>query len=324
MGSDFVQTYKIFILPIFAFISTWAHPRWSARWRVRVRATRFLFEAPRWRTTSEHDTTLSTSGHAFVEDYKSTACARSQYAYAVHTRWVGGVDGCSQGWVVVLYDFRDGTYLARVVRTFQSVLELPEAPSTIGVDVPIGLLDSSVVGGRRCDTLARKFLGLRASSVFSAPTRAALAAHRAGGNFATVSLANRGDDLNGPRLSQQAFAILDKIGEVDAAISPVLQKIVHEVHPELSFAEANRGKPMTHSKKRSAGRAERIMLLEQLGFASSFSLLGPRLPDGVNRDDLLDACIACWTAKRIITGDAQVVPEMEERDARGLRMAIWR
>jgi len=41
-------------------------------------------------------------------------------------------------------------------------------------------------------------------------------------------------------------------------------------------------------------------------------------------DDLLDAAIACWTAGRIATSDAKVLPGQPRTDGRGLRMEIWR
>lgn len=239
------------------------------------------------------------------------------------SRWVAGVDGCVGGWVVVLHDLVDDTYLAVVERTFHGVLARSEAAAVIAVDVPIGLLDSSVVGGRNCDKLARRALGGRACCVFSPPTRAALASAERGIEFAVVSDANRGDNPSGPRLSKQAFAILDKIREVDGALCPELQEVVYEVHPELSFAEANGGSPVTPGKKHRVGRSERVALLERLGVRRPLALFGSRVPAGVRVDDILDACIACWTARRIVNGTARVVPRSPVHDARGLRMGIW-
>ncbi len=254
----------------------------------------------------------------------------SRYRSAVATnpvstaRWVAGVDGCRAGWVVVLRDRNAGTHLARVVADFRAVLSLPEEPAVIAVDVPIGLLATASAGGRACEVLARKLLGTRASSVFSAPTRAALAAFRARGSYQVVCTANRGGVATAPGISQQTFGILPKIDEVDSLLVPATQSAVVEVHPELCFAEANGGKPMIHSKKKVAGRAERATLLEALGFVSPIELLGTRLPKGTKADDLLDACVACWTAERVAAGSAIVIPGVSPSDARGLRMELWR
>jgi len=239
-------------------------------------------------------------------------------------RWVAGVDGCQSGWVIVLRDRVAATHSARIVPDFAGVLALSEAPAVIAIDIPIGLLDLACRGGRPCEISARQILRARASSVFSAPTRAALAAFRSGGDYPAVSLANRGGVPLAPGISQQTFGILPKISDVDQALRPEDQHRVREVHPELCFAEANGGTPMQHSKKRSAGRTERASLLGSLGFVAPLEVLGSRLPTGAKPDDLLDACIACWTAERILDGTAAVVPNTRHTDARGLRMELWR
>ena len=71
---------------------------------------------------------------------------------------VVGVAGCNAGWVVVLRDLTHKRHVARVVANFAAVLALPEAPKVIGVDIPIGLLDVAVAGGRTCETDARQLM----------------------------------------------------------------------------------------------------------------------------------------------------------------------
>jgi predicted RNase H-like nuclease len=96
--------------------------------------------------------------------------------------WVAGVDGCRGGWMVVLAQVAGGAGLpgrmsSRLCATFEEVLALPERPVSVAVDMPIGLLERAAPGGRPCDREARTMLGRpRASSVFSPPTRKALAA----------------------------------------------------------------------------------------------------------------------------------------------------
>lgn len=238
--------------------------------------------------------------------------------------WVAGVDGCRAGWVVVLMDHDKTSHLARVVPDFAAVVTLPEAPLFIGIDVPIGLLATAHKGGRECEVLARQLLRGRSSSVFSSPTRAALGAFRAGADYEAVSAANRGGVEDAPGISRQAFSIMPKIDEVNRTVVPSMQRSIREVHPELCFAEANDQTPMIDPKKRTSGRAERLGVLERLGFRSPLLLLGARLPRGVKADDLLDACIACWTAGRIAAGTAVVIPEEPPIDLFGLRMELWR
>jgi predicted RNase H-like nuclease len=44
---------------------------------------------------------------------------------------------------------------------------------------------------------------------------------------------------------------------------------------------------------------------------------------GAKVDDVLDACVAAWTAERIARDEAKRLPCDPPRDARGLRMEIW-
>lgn len=237
--------------------------------------------------------------------------------------WVAGVDGCRAGWVVVLRELASGERRARLVEHFAGLLALPERPAIIAADVPIGLAAQAEPGGRDCDAAARRQLGARGPSVFSAPARPALEAFRRGASYAEVCDANRGGRPGAPGLSRQAFAILPKIAEVDEALTPDVQRTVHEVHPELAFLVAAGGAPLVHPKKRRAGREERSRILERVGFPDAARLLGDRRPRGIAADDLLDAAIACWTAARIAAGHAQRLPAAPPSDARGLRMEIW-
>ena len=68
-------------------------------------------------------------------------------------------------------------------------------------------------------------LGRRASSVFSPPSRQVLGA-------------TCYEDVRAQGLSIQAYGILPKIREVDRLMTPELQKVIHEAHPELAFTVA--------------------------------------------------------------------------------------
>jgi len=71
---------------------------------------------------------------------------------------------------------------------------------------------------------------------------------------------------DGRKISKQTFCILDKIKEVDEIIgkNPSLQSHVREIHPEVSFALWNSGRPMQHRKSCTAGRAEREALIDTI------------------------------------------------------------
>ena len=100
---------------------------------------------------------------------------------------------------------------------------------------------------------------------------------------------------------------------------PERQATVFEVHPELSFYEMADGVPAMHRKKDKAGFDERSRCLGAAGFPDPVSLALWR-PSGV----ALDACAACWTARRIVNGIAVCIPAEPPTDDRGLRMEMWR
>jgi predicted RNase H-like nuclease len=183
--------------------------------------------------------------------------------------------------------------------------------SMIAVDIPIGLLEEPSVGGRECDKEARRLLGTpRRSSVFTPPTRAALAS-------ATYEEAQR----FGAGMSRQAFGILPKIREVDQLITPELQKTVREVHPEVCFYGLA-GYPLRYKKKSTEGSAERLSAVQGRfsGIGRALSMF-PRVQ--VASDDVLDAYAAAWTALGIIENAANRIPPHPPIDAKGLRMEMW-
>ena len=160
----------------------------------------------------------------------------------------------------------------------------------------------------------------RSSSVFPAPQRSLLEC----ANFAEASARSR--SRFGKGISRQAFNIYDKVRDVDALMTPDLQKQVVEVHPEVTFQEMNGGQPLADSKKTLPGFDARRTLL-----ASTVTRDIPtsrtdarRLVPKIDADDLLDAFAAAWTAHRVATGDALRLPEVMDIDDRGLRMEIVR
>jgi predicted RNase H-like nuclease len=115
---------------------------------------------------------------------------------------------------------------------------------------------------------------------------------------------------------------MPKIADVDGVMTPELQDRVFENHPEVSFHAASNGE-LLPPKKRAPGRGAREALLRRLGYPELDAWFAPPWPPRARADDLLDACIACWTARRVATEKAQRIPENPAIDARGLRMEIW-
>lgn len=82
------------------------------------------------------------------------------------------------------------------------------------------------------------------------------------------------------------------------------------------------GAPLVHKKRSSAGRDERLRILETHGLHINPVQERLRLSRSlVAIDDLLDAAVCLLTAKRILAGRAQVLGDGAV-DARRLRMEI--
>jgi predicted RNase H-like nuclease len=211
---------------------------------------------------------------------------------------VAGVDMAGGGWAVVILE-DDRVVNAFRCETFAEALAIDA--QVIAVDVPIGIPDE---GMRPADTAARRFVGPRASSVFTTPIRRALDA-------ATYADA-RGvaTDATGKSLSAQSYALRKRILEVDEYAAE--DERIIEVHPEVSFRQLAEA-PLA-SKHRADGLLERRRLLEAAGIEPPQS--APRIAE----PDLLDATVAAWTAARYARGEALPLPE--EHAAR--IGAIWR
>ncbi len=220
-----------------------------------------------------------------------------------------GVDACRQGWVAVAH--QPDAPLWGVLLT--DLAELPDAipdAAGVGVDIPIGLLDDRQ---RAADVAARQTLGPRRSSVFATPVRSALRAP----THAAASARSR--ELTGQGISQQAYALREKILQAEAWV-PTTSLPVWEVHPEVSFAELA-GHPATASKRTWAGTYERLQALRAAGIEiDRLGVAGERAAP----DDVVDAALAAWSAHRLLTGRGRSLPDPPEHDpATGRPIAIW-
>ncbi len=184
--------------------------------------------------------------------------------------------------------------------------------AVVGLDIPIGL---SETGPRAADLAARAALGPRASSVFLTPVRQALTAP----DHATAVLVSRA--VTGAGVSIQAYGLAAKILEVDTWVRGAgAGALFVEVHPEVSFAAMDGGRPLAARKKSWAGAVRRrallaahgVVLPDELGAAGSAAV-----------DDVLDAAAVAWTALRVATGRARRLPEVPEITPDGREAAIW-
>jgi len=239
---------------------------------------------------------------------------------------VAGVDGCKAGWfVVVTSGVKTGSRQnARcfftiqnsfVAPAFAEVLSKTSGCRLVCVDIPIGL--SHGAAPRQCDVAARRLLGKpRATSIFPPPIRQCLAAKE------TETASEICFRHSGKKLNRQSFFIMNKIRQVDEAITSQLQRRVREIHPEISFRALNGGKAMQQPKRKLAGRKERAKLLSLILPDVQELLAVARKPGEVAADDILNALVAAWTAGKAVIGRATTLPSEAERDRKGLRMEI--
>jgi predicted RNase H-like nuclease len=239
--------------------------------------------------------------------------------------WVAGVDGCRAGWIAVFMrqDSRALTRIA-VAPTLAAIMDAPEQPAVVAVDMPIGLPDTTQGSGRLPEQLIRPLLGQRQSSVFAIPSRQAV--HAADyGEACALALATS----DPPRkVSRQGFNIFPKIREIDGLLRarPDLAARVYEVHPELAFWAMNGRRALTEPKKvkgtpYAPGMELRRELLRKAGLPEN--LITAPVPSGAAADDLLDALAGLTVALDLATGGGQCFPDPPGRDAHGLPVAIW-
>jgi predicted RNase H-like nuclease len=181
----------------------------------------------------------------------------------------------------------------------------PEA-AAVAVDIPIGLPDA---GRRRADTLASPALGPRRSSLFPCPPRAVL---EVAGYHEALAIARA---RFGFGISRQSHALRERILEADGVNDPRM----FEGHPELSFARIA-GEPLSRSKKSWDGQMSRRRLLGGVGIEIPDRLGGDA--GAAPADDVLDAAVLAWTARRIALGEAVPLPDPPE-EIGGRKVAIW-
>lgn len=227
---------------------------------------------------------------------------------------VVGVDGCPNGWVAILYDIEAGTVVPRVHPSFENLLSNYSDAATIGVDIPIGLSENEP---RQCDLDARRVLGPRRSSVFPAPDPRVIHA------TSYQEALELSKTTTGKGISKQGFAIYPKVAEVNRALTPMLQSRVFEVHPEVSFWALSGGHPMSYPKKKPEGYEERrSLLMKELGFNIYSRKEAREIARPAGADDILDAIVAAWTARRRAEGHEGRLPSDPPIDAKGLRMEL--
>ena len=209
-----------------------------------------------------------------------------------------GIDGCKDGWVVV--SCPSSSFSEAKSYHYEKLSQLADNfsnESIVIIDIPIGLSVSSP--NRDCDVEARKFLGIRSSTIFSPPCLEAIFCENYN-QAKAINLTNTGKSI-----SKQSWFLSKKILEAREFSEKKFK--LKEGHPECSFAEFT-GRPLIDKKKSTRGIFKRVHILEQLGFRPP--ILAEMLPKNtaVGADDLLDATILCWVASKFYNGESKKFP----------------
>ena len=227
-----------------------------------------------------------------------------------------GVDGCRSGWFY--FELQGSRYSYGVVNKLADLVENAAPGDSILIDIPIGLRDNDA-SPRLCDQEARRLLGPRRSSVFSAPIRSVLVA----GSYEEACATAK--HLTKKSMTKQAYGILPTVAEVDALMrSREARAIVREVHPEVCFWAFNGQQPLQWYKKKQEGFEERMWLMSRVWPPAKNAVaeaLSHHLRKHVARDDVVDALVLAITAaqpdERLST-----IPAEPETDSKRLPMEM--
>jgi len=234
-----------------------------------------------------------------------------------------GVDACRRGWVAVSLEVSRLPHRAprliaiRMDGSLASVLDRADRDPArvVGIDMPLGLLES---GWREADRVARGLLGPRRSSVFAIPPRAVWAEM----SYPAANQLCR--ELTGQGFSVQAWGLRAKLLEANQ-YREACEHPMWEVHPELAFG-AMAGAPLGYSKHTAAGRELRRELLARAGIvlpaSSSGNVPGSWRTGSTPVTDTLDAAAVAWSAARIATGQAVILPDRPQQDSQGRQITI--
>lgn len=225
-----------------------------------------------------------------------------------------GVDGCKGGWICALYD-HGKLRIEKYADLDQIVSVYPEFDEFL-MDMVIGL--PSCETDLRPDTVARKIVVPRTSTIFAVPSRQAV--------YKDTREEQIEENMKalGKSLGSQTRAIIPKIREVDMFFEehPKYKNVIKESHPEVCFARLN-GKVVMSKKSDLEGLAERIRILSQyLPELHANQILGKSRELKCNPDDIIDAICLAVTGNLNIQGKGETIPENVQTDAKVLRMQM--
>lgn len=224
-----------------------------------------------------------------------------------------GIDGCKNGWVMAaIYNRTLSLYKAN---SFSEIIEKRFFDVCL-VDMVIGLQGNETQ--IRPDSIARKILKGRESTVFSAPCRKAVY-----GESKEERLRINVEILH-KKFSAQTDAIIPKIKEVDEFLQdqPQFKNRIQESHPEVCFARLNGAVLMT-KKHDAEGLQERAnVIAKYIPEVTEKWIIATAKQMKCKADDITDSICLAITANLHAQGDAVTIPEDPMQDDTGLKMQM--
>lgn len=224
-----------------------------------------------------------------------------------------GIDGCRGGWITAVIE-EDTLKMYK----FSSLKEMTEQIpfDACLIDMVIGLQgkDSQI----RPDSIARKILKGRASTVFPAPCRQAVYGRSKEERLeANIRVLNK-------KFSSQTDGIIPKMREVDEFLqeNPRFKNEIRESHPEVCFARLN-GSVLMTSKHDPEGIRERISVIRNyLPEVTEEWIRSACRKMKCSADDVTDSICLAITAELTKQGKTESIPSEPMADDTGLLMQM--
>ena len=225
-----------------------------------------------------------------------------------------GVDGCRGGWIAAV--ITRGALKIERYETIEDIVKKFASFNELLIDMPIGFPSNQ--DDIRPDSMARKMLPSRTSTIFSVPSRSAVYA------VLEEDQIKMNKKSIGKGLSKQSMAIIPKMRELDVFLQEHTQykNVIKESHPEICFARLN-GSVVMSKKSNDDGLEERLSILGRyLPQLSKSMILMKSKELRCNSDDIIDATCLALTGRLSTLGKTESIPEKPSKDSTGLMMQM--
>lgn len=224
-----------------------------------------------------------------------------------------GIDGCKGGWMIAV--ICNGALSLQKAASFMEAVDGLSFDACL-VDMVIGLQGNE--RQIRPDSMARKILKGRASTVFPAPCRKAVYGETKEERLqANVEVLHK-------KFTSQTDAMIPKMREVDEFLQehPQFKNRIQESHPEVCFARL-KGKALMTSKHDAEGIRERAKVIaEYFPEVTESWVITMAKQMKCKEDDITDSVCLAITANLLAQGEAETIPKEPMKDDTGLKMQM--